>query len=584
MKKFSKVFLFGTLLLSFGMAGCSSEAKIPSEPTLGKLSFVDIDANTCAVQGAVTATGNPNRNVSGPVVIPAQHNGKNVVKVLNRGFMGFDKVTAFVIPEGVQEIEAEAFIACGKATTLQVPDSVTVVGAHAFDSCSSLKEIDLDHVDVIEEGILRSCKDLKKVALSDNITTYAKESFAYCLSLSEINISSKLTTIGEGAFAKCRSLKGIELPQTLTEIGKEAFLSCRAFTEATIPETVVTLGSGIFKQCTNLASVTLPANLEKIEDEMFSECSSFATFTVGNKVTEIGKGAFNKCLGVTEIVLPEGLKTIGNEAFKECSALRDINIPDSVTFIGDDAFDRDTVLRTETIEGGVYFGNESNKHLVFVSPYSTKIDSFKVEDGTKFILSDAFNGIDTLEEITLPTSLLSIGSESFLKCTALTEISIPKSVTYIGKAAFSGCEALAKVNYPGTAKEWLAIEKGNNYSSGVSANTKVACSDKEIPFFLEKVTVSVINVPAAFIPEVGGIMAKYWGGCEEEQLVDAVVENSMVKFVMAVDATTFVLVQTDENGDPIWGEGHQSEEVEIIKTKEDYKYPFPGILGEEEDV
>jgi hypothetical protein len=49
----------------------------------------------------------------------------------------------------------------------------------------------------------------------------------------------------------------------------------------------------------------------------------------------------------------------------------------------------------------------------------------------------------TLVGITLPNSIISIGSSAFLGCTNLAGITIPNSVTSIGGSAFSSCRALA---------------------------------------------------------------------------------------------------------------------------------------------
>ena len=47
--------------------------------------------------------------------------------------------------------------------------------------------------------------------------------FVSCHNITEINIPSKVTTIGECAFGFCVKLNKIVLPDSIKKIGKEAF-------------------------------------------------------------------------------------------------------------------------------------------------------------------------------------------------------------------------------------------------------------------------------------------------------------------------------------------------------------------------
>ena len=61
--------------------------------------------------------------------------------------------------------------------------------------------------------------------------------FVSCHNITEINIPSKVTTIGECAFGFCVKLNKIVLPDSLKKIGKEAFEETD-ITAITIPRNV----------------------------------------------------------------------------------------------------------------------------------------------------------------------------------------------------------------------------------------------------------------------------------------------------------------------------------------------------------
>ena len=73
--------------------------------------------------------------------------------------------------------------------------------------------------------------------------------FAWCYSLTNINIQDGVTSIGDYAFIECRSLRSINIPNSVTNIGTIAFGACNALTSINIPNSVKTIGAGAFLFC-----------------------------------------------------------------------------------------------------------------------------------------------------------------------------------------------------------------------------------------------------------------------------------------------------------------------------------------------
>ena len=71
-----------------------------------------------------------------------------------------------------------------------------------------------------------------------------------------------------------------------------------------------------------------------------------------------------------------------------------------------------------------------------------------IPDGVTSIVSEAFQGCESLTSVTIPNSVTSIGYSAFKNCKNLTNINIPDGVTGIGNMMFYGCESLTNINIP----------------------------------------------------------------------------------------------------------------------------------------
>lgn len=94
-----------------------------------------------------------------------------------------------------------------------ISDSVTSISDHAFSELFSLSSV----------TIPGSVEDIGLYAFHD------------CYELTEVNIGNGVKTIGVGAFSSCRSLKSIVLPDSITNICAEAFFDCKNLSDVSIP-------------------------------------------------------------------------------------------------------------------------------------------------------------------------------------------------------------------------------------------------------------------------------------------------------------------------------------------------------------
>ena len=102
----------------------------------------------------------------------------------------------------------------------------------------------------------------------------------------------------------------------------------------------------------------------------------------------------------------------------------------------------------EYISGDFNF-NVGSKHAVLVS-YTGKDKTVKIPSKVKGVpvtaIADwAFDGIKTMESISVPSTVTKIGEASFNGCTALKRINLPKNLKKISASAFWYCTGLKQV-------------------------------------------------------------------------------------------------------------------------------------------
>ena len=114
------------------------------------------------------------------------------------------------------------------------------------------------------------------------------------------------------------SIKSVVIEDGVTSIGNWAFAHCYTMTSIDISNTVTTIGTEAFWE-SGLTSVDIPNSVTSIGDYAFIYCAKLENVTVGKGVTSIGEGAFF-CCGLKQIIFKGSAPTFGDGAFGDVTA------------------------------------------------------------------------------------------------------------------------------------------------------------------------------------------------------------------------------------------------------------------------
>ena len=213
---------------------------------------------------------------------------------------------------------------------------------------------------------------------------------------------------------------------------------------------------------------------------------------------------------VTSVVVESGVTSIAYEAFRWLESMTSVTIPKTVTSIGCSAFlvgcDALTTIKYDgttsqwkrisstlslplatkvvctngtitptlsgtcgknvsysisddgvlTISGTGAMNNFTYKSDISDCPWHGVRYALKkivVEDGVTSIGSYAFSFDLSVTDVTLPSSLKTIGRNAFWGCYGLTSVVIPEGVTTIGAYVFEQCTAMETITVPASATE-----------------------------------------------------------------------------------------------------------------------------------
>ena len=423
-------------------------------------------------------------------------------------------------------------------TSLTIPASVTTIGASAFFSRSlvsiTVEEANLDYSSL--DGVLFNKP-------KTTLITYPASKLATTYS-----IPTSVTRIEASAFSETSALTSVTIPTSVTTIGDRVFHSAVALTSITVAadnQNYSSLDGVLFdKQKTSVINypmsnltktysipssvtsveafafygapfyaVTIPSSTAVIRNNAFMYArSNLNVYFLGNEPPTVSNDAFDGVAGkayiktgatgfaaegstwkgLTVAVLDDGVRpcTTGTYVIQDFIATNGTYcagtavIADGVQAINNEAFSSNEVLTSVTIPASVMsIGSNSFGQTYALTSFS--VDSanpnFSSEAGVLFNKNKSslllFPAARGNAPYTVPGSVVTIAARAFLMDRSLTSITIPENVESIDEYAFFGAEKLTSVTFSGTSKlasiGRLSFKQSNLESINIPASVTV---------------------------------------------------------------------------------------------------------------
>ena len=242
------------------------------------------------------------------------------------------------------------------------------------------------------------------------------------------------------------SITKVQISEGVTSLGNNAFRNFTALKETNIPASITHLGDNIYRGDASLTTVNWA---EGFEAPTITDTDSNATKYSG---TYVPTSMFDGCknLGADQELsawLPKSFTGVGCAAFRGTAFRVDFGKWTKLSYIGARSFERMPNLDAVTVKSNWTLGLRGNSSCAFIG---SGVKNAVIESREN-IPWGLFQNCASLTSVTLPDDAKTIESNAFLGTTVLKSIDL-KNVETISAYAFSD-SGIEKLVFPGSLKK-----------------------------------------------------------------------------------------------------------------------------------
>lgn len=344
------------------------------------------------------------------------------------------------------------------------------IGEGAFEGCTSLKGVTLKSTTVHTDAFDPSTKisywsyDAQKKTLtitgSGNMTNYTKSGYPAWRNLPDGAVveevrfdTNEIISVSYAFMFANSNLKRVYLSEGITTLNVLGFYNCSNIVRMNLPSTLITM---------NASTLTGLKSLERFTgDSPILSDDKKLVFSDTNKKSVVAAAGNN-----TSFNIPYNVTSLVNYLFSGYETMSTVTIPDTVTGLAVGVFGSTSISEIVVVDKD---GKPSSKELELTQiPNSlfqgdVCLTEFEIPSKVTAILPSAFGGCTGLHTLTIPVEVTEIGKDAFSGCNGLISIKFEGNVP-------SKMEAIIpeNVKYILVKSEYLQNYKGNSAFSAYS--------------------------------------------------------------------------------------------------------------------
>lgn len=278
------------------------------------------------------------------------------------------------------------------------------------------------------------------------------------------DLPDSVEIIRNGAMYGNQNLTGITISSNsqLVEIGERAMAALFNVESIDISrcQYLTTIGEKAFSENTSLKQMEIPASVTSMGDAVFYKSSSIQFIKLNNSFEKLPNETFSSCSRLQNVTFTSAstIKTIGKKAFSGTAITKFPTLVNLET-IEEDAFNACMSLDTIT------FPNKLKSIGVGAFNNCSSVSSIIFPNGLTEITERSFNRCENLQSIDLSnTQVTTIARTAFMGCSSVVEIEFPSTLKRIEEKAFSGLVKLETLEFP-KGLEYIGYAAFDNYSA-----------------------------------------------------------------------------------------------------------------------